>query len=237
MKEERFPHTRSAFTGGDCRRRRGEASEPWRRAWQRDAEGKAERSPHRGSVPTSTHPPEKGLGAETRASEVRSQGEDWGWLREHSVKGASEPQLAGRESGKKSGTAKEARDFSLPLCFGVREDRGLRAPLKGARESAQAAAISAHPEDGHETLRLLLQSPRSLCASTGHYPHLPSRSLCSPPLSGSRDPGTTSPGEHTACLRLVQRHTSLCRHRLAQHSVPLPPPGLSEPELPNQLLL
>ena len=46
-----------------------------------------------------------GLGAETWASEVRSQGEDWSWLREHSLKGASVPQLDGTESGKKSGTA------------------------------------------------------------------------------------------------------------------------------------
>ena len=45
-----------------------------------------------------------GLGAEARAS-VGSQGEDWGWLREHSLKGASAPQLAGREFRKKSGTA------------------------------------------------------------------------------------------------------------------------------------
>ena len=44
----------------------------------------------------------RGLGPEARAS-VGSQGEDWGWLREHSLKGASEPQLAGREPGKKSG--------------------------------------------------------------------------------------------------------------------------------------
>ena len=58
--------------------------------------------------------------------EVRLQGEDWGWLREHSLKGASAPQLAGRESGKKSGTAEEARDH----CFGVREERGCRAPPK-----------------------------------------------------------------------------------------------------------
>ena len=43
-----------------------------------------------------------GLGAEARASEVGSQGEDWGWWREHSLKGASVPQLAGRESRKKS---------------------------------------------------------------------------------------------------------------------------------------
>ena len=61
---------------------------------------------------------------------VGSQGEDWGWLREHSLKGASVPQLAGRESGKKSGDAKEARDFFLPLCFLVPEERGLRAPPK-----------------------------------------------------------------------------------------------------------
>ena len=46
-----------------------------------------------------------GLGAEAPALEVRSQGEDWGWQREHSLKGASVPQLARRESRKKSRTA------------------------------------------------------------------------------------------------------------------------------------
>ena len=58
----------------------------------------------------------------------------------------------------------------------------------------------------------------------------PPGSLCSPPLPGSRDPGTTSPGEHTAHLRLVQCHVGLCCRRLAPHTVPLPPPGPSEPE-------
>ena len=38
-------------------------------------------------------------------------------------------------------------------------------------------------------------------------------------------------------LRLVQHQDSLCCHRLARDSVPLPPPGLSESEPPNQLLL
>ena len=61
----------------------------------------------------------RGLGAEARAS-VGSQGGDWGWRREHSLKGASAPQLAKRESGIKSGPAREARD----LCFGVCEERG-----------------------------------------------------------------------------------------------------------------
>ena len=65
-----------------------------------------------------------GLGAEAPASEVGSQGEDWGWLHEHSLKGASVPKLAMRESEKKSGAAEEARDFFLPLCFLVREKRG-----------------------------------------------------------------------------------------------------------------
>ena len=50
-------------------------------------------------------PGQVGLGAEAQASEVRSHGEDWGWLHEHSLKGASAPQLDGRESRKKSGTA------------------------------------------------------------------------------------------------------------------------------------
>ena len=82
----------------------------------RGAESKAERFPHRGLSPTSTQQPERlvclsagwdgwGLGAEAQVSEVGPQGGDWGWQREHSLKGASAPQLAGRESGKKSGPA------------------------------------------------------------------------------------------------------------------------------------
>ena len=82
----------------------------------RGAEGKVERFLHKGSLSTSNHQPERlvcspagwdwwGLGVEARASEVRSQGEDWGWLCEHSLKGASAPQLAGREARKKSGPA------------------------------------------------------------------------------------------------------------------------------------
>ena len=43
-----------------------------------------------------------------------------------------------------------------------------------------AVAISADTRDGHETLRQLLQPPRSLCASTGHYPHPFSRDLVQP---------------------------------------------------------
>ena len=50
----------------------------------------------------------------------------------------------------------------------------------------------------------------------------PPGSLCSPPLPGSRDPGTTSLGEHMVCLRLLQCQASLCHHRLTPHSITLP---------------
>ena len=116
----------SPFAGRDCGLRRREASEPRRRAQQQGCGGQ------RGEIPTQrigadqhspdreacllTHWGGRGLGVEAPASVV-FYGEDWGWLCEHSLKGASVPQLAGRESGKKYGAAKEARDFFLPLCF------------------------------------------------------------------------------------------------------------------------
>ena len=70
--------------------------------------------------------------------EFRPQGEDRGWLNEHSLKGASASQPVGRESGKMSGTARKARDH----CFRVCEERGFlihvptdsRAPPKQAPE-------------------------------------------------------------------------------------------------------
>ena len=59
MKEEKFPHTRKplhwwrqGWAGGKLQTHRGEHS-------NRGAEGKMERFPHRGSVPTSTHQPER----------------------------------------------------------------------------------------------------------------------------------------------------------------------------------
>ena len=52
----------------------------------------------------------------------------------------------------------------------------------------------------------------------------PPGSLCSPLLPGSPDPGTTSPGERTVRLRLVQRHTGLCRHAGLCHQSLAPPP-------------
>ena len=62
-----------------------------------------------------THRDGCGLGAEAPVLEVRNQGEDWGWLCEHSLKRGIAPWLARRESGKRSGTVEEARDFSCPF--------------------------------------------------------------------------------------------------------------------------
>ena len=135
MKEERFPHTRKPLRGrrlpvaegGSLRATEESTATGVQRAKRRDSRTEGRR---RAALTSprglSAHPPGRaGLGAEARAS-VRSQGEDWGWLPEHSLKGASAPKLAGRESGKKSVAAKQTRDFFLPLCFLVRKERGDR---------------------------------------------------------------------------------------------------------------
>ena len=142
--------------GRDCGWQRGEALEPRRRAQPQGCGGQSGEIPVQ-RIGADQHSPAReacllthwdgwGLGAEARASEVGSQGEDWGWWREHSLKGASAPQLAGRESRKKSGAAEEAREFSLPLCFLVSKERGLRAPLKGAPQMGVSCGYQCGPQ-------------------------------------------------------------------------------------------
>ena len=76
---------------------RGEASEPRRRVQQQGCRGQNREIPAQ-SIAADQHSPAGeaclltrqgrwGLGAEARASEVGSQGEDWGWLCEHRRKG------------------------------------------------------------------------------------------------------------------------------------------------------
>ena len=88
MKEEKFTHTRSPFTGGD-EGWWGEASEPQRRARQQGCRGQSGEIPAQ-RIAADQHSPaqeaclltrqgRRGLGAEARAS-VGSQGKDWGWL-------------------------------------------------------------------------------------------------------------------------------------------------------------
>ena len=67
---------------------------------------------------------------------------------EHSLKGASVPRLARRESGKRSGSAEQARDFFLPLCFTAREERGFRPPPKRAPETGASCDYQRGPQRG-----------------------------------------------------------------------------------------
>ena len=96
MKEERFPHTRKPLhwrrwgvaEGGSFGATEESAATGVRRAKRRDSRkedrrGAALTSPRGLSAPP---PGRAGLGAEARAS-GGSQGEDWGWRREHSLKG------------------------------------------------------------------------------------------------------------------------------------------------------
>ena len=97
MKEERFPRTRKPLRGRRLRVAEGgsfgateeSTATGVRRAKRRDSRTEAQcraalTSPRGLSAPP---PGRAGLGAEAQASEVGSQGEDWGWRREHSLKG------------------------------------------------------------------------------------------------------------------------------------------------------
>ena len=93
----------------------GGGSEPQRRAQQQGCRrqsgeiptqriGADQHSPAREACLLTRHTG-RVLEAEAWASEVRSQGEDWGWLHEHSLKGVSGATGSWRESRKKSGPA------------------------------------------------------------------------------------------------------------------------------------
>ena len=152
-----------------------------RRAKRRDSHTEARRqaaltSPRGLSAPP---PGRAGLGAEAQAS-VGSQGEAWGWQSEHSLKGLAHHSWLGGRPGKGLELPKRQETFSyLSVSWCARRGDSERR-LKELQRRARATAISADPRDGHETLRLLLPPPKSLCASTGHSPHPPSREPVQP---------------------------------------------------------
>ena len=193
----------------------------------RGAESKAKRFLHRGSVPTSTHQPERlvcspagaGGGWDLRLGIRLDPRERSGvgcvntarrGLVRHSQLGGGLGKsltLPKRQETIVSGCARIGDSFTV--CPQKAEHR-----LSELQRWARAAANSSDPRDGHEMLTLWPLPSRILCASAGHYPH-PLGSLCILPLPGSHDPGTTSPGECTARLRLLERHAGFCHHRLA----------------------
>ena len=96
MKEERFPRTRKPLRGQRLRVAEGgsfgateeSAATGVRRAKRTDSRTEAQRRPALTSPRGLSAPPpgRAGLGAEARLR-FGSQGEDWGWWREHSLKG------------------------------------------------------------------------------------------------------------------------------------------------------
>ena len=96
MKEERVPHTRKPLLRRRLQVAEGGSFEPRRRAQQQGCGGQSRESQAQ-SLGADQHSPareacllnrrgERGLRAEAQAL-VGSQGEDWGWQREHSLKG------------------------------------------------------------------------------------------------------------------------------------------------------
>ena len=96
MKEERFPRTRKPLCGWRLRVAQGgsfgateeSTATEVRRAKRRDSHTEAQRQAALTSLGglSAPRPGPAGLGAEAQAS-VGLQGEDWGWRREHSLKG------------------------------------------------------------------------------------------------------------------------------------------------------
>ena len=107
--------------GGDWGWRRGEALEPQRRAQQRGCGGQSREIPAQRNSADQHSPAQeaclltqqggRGLGAKAWAL-VGSQGEDWGWLREHSLMGLVHHSQPGGSPGKSLDLPKRQETFS-----------------------------------------------------------------------------------------------------------------------------
>ena len=197
----------------------GEASEPHRRKQQQGCRRQGREIPNTEDhcrpgltslISLSPHPPTGQRGAEALALEVRSQGEDWGWLYKNSMKRASKQQLTRGNPGK----SLELPESQKTIFLGVGEENVFRAQLKQASKMAMSHGYQSRHQRRTWNSNTAA-APRTLCASTDHYLHVPPRRLYNRPLPGSCDTGTTSLGRHMARLRLLQCHAGLCRcHRL-----------------------
>ena len=151
----------------------------------RGPEGKEERFLHRGAVPTSTHQPERLACLPAGAGGVGSWGSGFGRIAGRGLglaawtqpEGVSAPQLAGRESGKSSGAAEQARNFFLPLCFLAREERGFRAPPKRDPKTGVSCSYQRGPQRwAWDTKAAAAATKKPVCEH---------RSLSTPPLLGA----------------------------------------------------
>ena len=85
--------------------------------------------------------------------------------------------LAGRESGKKSAAAEQARDFFLPLCFTARKEMGFRVPPKRTPEMGASRGYQRGPQRR--------AGDAKAAAAATKKPVCEHRSLSTPPLLGA----------------------------------------------------
>ena len=147
--------------------------------------------------------------------------------------GASVPQLAGRESGKRSGAAEEVGDH----CFRVRKERGFRAPPKWALEMGASQGYQRRPQ------RRAWDAKAAAAATK--KPVCKHRLLSIPPLLGAcaarHCQAPVIQGQLTR--ENTRRASGWCNVMPASAATGSPrkhtppSPGLSEPEPPKQLLL
>ena len=192
MKEERFPHTRKPLRGRRLQVAEGgsfgateeSTATGVQRAKRRDSHTEVrQRAALTSPRGLSAHPPERVGAGSWGWGFGRIPGRGRGSAAWTQPEGASAPQLAGRESGKSSGTAEGARDFFFHLCFlvhqerGLREERGLRAPLKGAPEMGVSHGYRRGPQ------RWAWNAEAAAAATK--KPVCKHRSLSTPPLLGA----------------------------------------------------
>ena len=145
--------------------------------------------------------------------------------------------LAGRECGKKSGAAKEARDFFLPLCFLVREERRLTVPLKGAPETGGSHGYQRGPQRwAWDAKAAAAATKKPVCKhkslSTSPLPGACLAHHCQGPVIQGQLPRENT-RRASGCWNITPASATAGSPRIRTP----PSPGLSEPEPPNQLLL
>ena len=186
MKEERSPHTSKPLCGrrlwvaegGSFGATEKSAATGVRRAKRRDSRTEARRLAALTSPRGLSYSPAGAGGAGSWGSGFgRIAGRGLGLAAWTQPEGASAPQLAGREPGKKSAAAEEARDFFLPLCFLVLEERGLRAPPKQAPETGASCGDQRGPQrQAGDAKAAAVATKKPVCEH---------RSLSTPPLLGA----------------------------------------------------
>ena len=144
--------------------------------------------------------------------------------------------LAGRESGKKSAVAEGARDYFLPLCFLVREERGFRAPPKRAPEAGASHGYQRGPQRrARDAKAAAVATKKPVCEHRSLSPPLPGAGAarhCQGPVIRGQLPRENARRASGWC------NVTPASAAAGSPRIRTPPsPRLSEPESPKQLLL